>query len=358
MSETVLVTGAFGLVGCAMVKHLACDDRRVIATGRISSRNCKIAQRFPAGVAIRWADLTESASIDELISETAPTVIIHLAAVIPPGIYRDATFARRVNVDGTAAVVRAAESLPDPPRFVHASSYAIYGAPNPHRFTALCSPDTAPRPCDLYGGHKLEAEEIVRSSDLDWVILRLGGVVTADPAEEHFDPDILFFGSALPTDGRVHSVDVRDAANAFAAATTADVVGETLLIGGDESHLLTQYDAAEGPAAARGLPGLVTAMHGRPGNPESDDGWFINCWMDVARAQEALSFQHHSWPDLLAEMRAVAGWKRYPTRLTAPLARMFIQRQCAYREWPGEYADPWAALRMRYGEPKVDTARP
>jgi nucleoside-diphosphate-sugar epimerase len=358
VSETVLVTGAFGLVGCAMVKRLAADGRRVIATGRNSPANRKAAQRLPAGVDVRWADLTDSTDIDRLVSGVAPTVIIHLAAVIPPGAYRDAAFARKVNVDATASLARAAESLPNPPRFVHASSSGVYGAPNPHRVTALCGPDTPPRPCDLYSGHKLEAEEVVRSSSLNWVILRLGGVFAVDPAEENFDADILFFGSALPTDGRVHSVDVRDVATAFAAAATADVVGETLLIAGDASHLLTQREAAGGLAAARGINGLASATRARPGNPESDEDWFLNCWMDVSRAQEALSFQHHSWPDMLAEMRAIAGWRRFPTRLAAPLARTLIKRRCAYRDWPGEYANPWAVLRRRYGEPALDTGKP
>jgi len=203
----------------------------------------------------------------------------------------------------------------------------------------------------LYGRHKLEAEEVVRSSRLNWVILRLGGVFTVDPAEEHYDADILFFGSMLPTDERVHTVDVRDVATALAAATAPDVVGETLLIAGDESHLVTHHDTLEGPATARGLSGLATAVRARPGNPESDDDWFINCWMDVTRAQEVLSFQHHSWPDMLAEMRAKAAWRRYPARLAAPLVRTLAKRQSAYRNWPGEYANPWAAIRMRYGEP-------
>jgi len=234
---------------------------------------------------------------------------------------------------------------------VHASGGAVYGAPNPHRFTGLCHADTPPQPCDLYGRHKLEAEEVVRSSRLNWVILRLGGVFTVDPAEEHYDADILFFGSMLPTDERVHTVDVRDVATALAAATAPDVVGETLLIAGDESHLVTHHDTLEGPATARGLSGLATAVRARPGNPESDDDWFINCWMDVTRAQEVLSFQHHSWPDMLAEMRAKAAWRRYPARLAAPLVRTLAKRQSAYRNWPGEYANPWAAIRMRYGEP-------
>lgn len=356
MSEAILVTGAFGLVGSAMVKRLAADGRRVIATARDRPANRKAAQKLPAGVDVRWADLTNSTDVDQLVADVSPTAIIHLAAAIPPGIYRDAVFARKVNVDGTASLVRAAESLSSPPRFVHASSSAVYGAPNPHRFTDLCRADTPPQPCDLYSGQKLEAEEVVRSSGLEWIILRLGAVFCVDPAEENFDTDIVFFGSALPTDGRVHSVDVRDVAAAFAVATTADVVGETLLIAGDESHLLTKQESAEGPGAARGLSGLSEATKARPGNPDSDDGWFLNSWMDVTRAQEVLSFQHHSWPDMLAEMRDIAGWKGYATRLAAPLARAMVKHQSAYRNWPGKYADPWAALRMRYGETRLDNA--
>jgi nucleoside-diphosphate-sugar epimerase len=358
MSDAVLVTGAFGLVGSAMVKRLAADGRRVIATGRDSPANRKKANRLPAGVELRWADICNPAEVGRLVADVSPTAIIHLAAVIPPGIYRDAVFAHKVNVDGTAALARAAASLPNPPRFVHASSGAVYGAPNPYRFPDLCRADTPPRPCDLYSGHKLEAEVLVRSSGLEWVILRLGGVLTVDPADENFDTDITFFGSILPTDERVHTVDARDVAAAFATATTADVVGETLLIAGDETHMVSQQEGAEGPAAARGFPRLAEATRARPGDPDSDDRWFLNSWMDTTRAQEALLFQHHSWPDMLAEMRAVAGWKGHATRLAGPLARAMVKRQSAYRNWPGKYADPWAALRKRYGETRLDTVDP
>ena len=355
MSDAVLVTGAFGLVGSAMVKRLAADGRQVFATARDRPANRKAARKLPVGVEVQWADLTNSADVDRLVADVSPTSIIHLAAVIPPGIYRDAKFARQVNVDGTASLLRAAQAQSRPPRFVHASSCAVYGAPNPHRFPDLCRPDAPPQPCDLYSGHKLEAEEVVRSSGLEWVILRLGGVFTVDPAEENFDSDITFFGSTLPTDGRVHAVDVRDVAVAFAAATSADVVGETLLIAGDESHRLTQYDTVVGPSGARGLRGFAEATMSRPGNPDSDDDWFLNSWMDTSRAQEALSFQHHSWPDMLAEMRDLAAWKRHAMRLASPLVRAMVKRQAAYRNWPGTFADPWAAMRMRYGETRLDT---
>ena len=46
---------------------------------------------------------------------------------------------------------------------------------------------------------------------------------------------------------------------------------------------------------------------GRPGDPDNDDGWFVTDWMDTTRAQEALEFQHYSWPDVLAELQGAGG---------------------------------------------------
>lgn len=349
MPETVLVTGGFGLVGSETVRQLAAAGRSVVVADLDTPANRTKAAGLPAGAEVRWADLTDTAAVDRLITSVAPAVIIHLAAVIPPLIYRNPGLARAVNVDATAALVRAAQAQPQPPRFIQASSNAVYGARNPHRTTTPVFADTPMRPLDLYSSTKHAAEEIVRASSLEWVVLRLGGVLSVDPDAIPFSADALFFESALPTDGRIHTVDVRDVAAAFTAATTADVAREILLIAGDDSHRLRQGDVGPTLAATRGLAGVLPA--GRPGDPTSDDGWFVTDWMDTARAQQALSFQHRSWPDMVAEMRVRAGWTRHLMPLVAPLARPVLKRRAAYHRAPGRYADPWGAIRARLGEP-------
>jgi hypothetical protein len=60
----------------------------------------------------------------------------------------------------------------------------------------------------------------VRSSSLDWVVLRPDGVFSVDPSAMPFNNDTVYFGSALPTDNRFHGVDTRYVATAFAAANT------------------------------------------------------------------------------------------------------------------------------------------
>jgi uncharacterized protein YbjT (DUF2867 family) len=208
------------------------------------------------------------------------------------------------------------------------------------------------RPYDVYSGQKSEAEEIVRGSTLEWVVLRLGAVLSPDLGALPVTSDAMYFQAALPSDGRVQTVDVRDVAWAFGAATTADVAHEILLIGGDDSHRLTYAEVTSGLVAALGLPGAMPP--GRPGDPQSDDDWFVTDWMDTTRAQEALQFQNHSWPDLTAELAEKFRLLHYPGPLVAPVVRRVMARRSPYRNAPGRYADPWGMIRANLGEPLWD----
>ncbi|MDG4668555.1 NAD(P)-dependent oxidoreductase [Mycobacterium sp. 236(2023)] len=353
MPGTVLVTGGFGLVGSATVRRLAELGRAVVIADLHTPANEQASGSLPPGVSVRWADLTNAEETARLVADVAPSVIIHLAAIIPPAIYKNAKLARRVNVDATATLVKIAEAQPTPPRWVQASSNAVYGARNPHKATGPVTADMPMKHSDLYSAHKAEAEAIVRASSLEWVVLRLGGVLSVDPKAIPFNADALYFESLLPTDCRMHSVDVRDVAWAFAAATTADVAGEILLIAGDDSHRQEYGDITPALAGARGLKGGLAP--GRKGNPDDDDAWFVTDWMDTTRAQEALQFQHYSWQDMIDEATRQAGPARYVLPLAAPVIRAILKRRGAYWKQPGRYADPWGAIKRKFGDPAPDS---
>jgi len=350
---TVLVTGAFGLVGSATVKRLAADGRRVVATDLDIEANRKAATRLPAGVEVQYADLTDAGAVERMLDSVSPEAIVHLAAVIPPFIYMRKPLARKVNINGTDNLLRAAEKLANPPRFVLASSIAVYGSRNPHTVDGVLTADTPTNPADIYGANKVKAEKLVRAADLDWVILRLGGVMTVDLGA-YLKLDNAYFEGLLPVDGRLQTVDVRDVAWAFGAATTAPVVGETLLIGGDDTHRHVQGDVASAMAAAMGLVGGVPT--GLKGNPNSDTDWFNTDWMDSSRAQEVLGHQHYSWPDMLTETADMMGWKRSILRLAAPLAHQLLQRRAPYYHSGLQYADPWGAIARKWADPRPEEA--
>ncbi len=354
-TDCVLVTGAFGLVGSAVVAELAGQGRRVVATDLDVPANRKRAQAFTTrpGVEVRWADLTSPTDVAALLAAEAPTAIIHLAAIIPPFCYARPRLARAVNVDATAALVKAAAAMPTPPRFVQASSVAVYGARNPYPNDGLLTTSTPLRPTDLYGAHKVLAEKSVMTSDLDWVVLRLGGVLLAQPRWT-IDRDLIFFEAVLPSDGRIQTVDVRDAAHAFVAATVTDHVREIFLIGGDQTHRITQASLGTESADAMGLKGGLPT--GRPGNPDDDEAWFATDWMDTEQAQNVLAYQRHSLPAIYAEIRAKVGWRRWPLRLLAPVVRYYLRRRSPYRGFPGVYADLWGAITGRWGDPRPSQA--
>lgn len=352
MSDTVLVTGAFGFIGSAVVRQLAADGRTVVATGRNSRANRRSARRLPAAVEVRWADLTDPGAAKRLLTEAAPSAIVHLAAVIPPRTYRDVAAARRVNVDATVELVRAAEGRLNPPRFVLASSAAVYGARNPHRSDNLIDATTPTAPCEPYGLQKLEAEQSVVNSSLDWVVLRLGAVLQVVPLSGSFSADGVYVGSALPIDGRTHVIDLRDATAALIAATAAEVSGEVFLVAGDKTTMLRHGDIGEAIAGECGLSDCVPA--GLPGDPDSDQAWYIVDWMDTTPAQQRLPLPQHSWPDMLADVRSQMGWRRIPLRLLRPFVAFGLRRQAAYRrEVDSRYADPWNAIAARFGDPRA-----
>jgi D-erythronate 2-dehydrogenase len=354
----VLVTGAFGLVGGEVVRQLAASGHHVVATDLEVPPNRKAAGALGDAIKVRWADLTQPGEVDRLVTETNPGAIVHLAAIIPPLCYANRSLARAVNVDATASLIRAAEAQSIPPRFVQASSIAVYGARNPHHHQGDLTVDTPLRPSDIYGAHKVEAERGVRTSKLHWLILRLGGVLPVEPRLGAVTLETIYFEASLPADGRIQTVDVRDVARAFCTAVDVDISHEIFLIGGDASNRLQQRDIPGSMAAAVGLRGAIPP--GRPGDPNSDDGWFATDWMDTCHSQLILKFQQHSFSDSLAYTRRRARRARWLLRSITPLVRRFLQRRSPYFRAPGVYADPWSVIRATWGEsePETDQDKP
>ena len=101
-----------------------------------------------------------------------PDVIVHLAGVVSGEAEADFEKGYRVNLDGTRALLEAVRAAGLHPRFVFASTEAVFGAP----FPDVIPDDLAPQPLTSYGTQKLISELLVndysRRGFLDGVSLR------------------------------------------------------------------------------------------------------------------------------------------------------------------------------------------
>jgi nucleoside-diphosphate-sugar epimerase len=355
--NTVLITGAFGQVGKRCTEILLSRGRTVIAVDLRNDRNVAVAQRLsdrahPGALVTVYIDLLDADAVREVVAEHPPGAIVHLAAIYSPPSYRNPRFARKVNVEGTRNVVEAASTLEEPPLLLKASSAAVYGSRNPYRYPELITPQTAVNPIDQYGEDKLLAEAVIRDSGLPFAVLRLGGVISPD-GMSNLDKDYLLLIQATPGDNRVHAVDARDVALAFANATDrADTInGKTLLIGGNESYRHLQRGIEDDMMEASGL-GRLGPSASLPGDPNDDRGWSFTGWYDTTESEALLKYQRHEWSDTVAWVAESQARLRPVLRVLGPILRPAMRLALALqrrREGRGPYADPWTLIGKKYG---------
>lgn len=158
----VLVTGAGGFVGAALLRALAAwPGAGVLATGR----------RVPPG---GWAaggtavlDVTDADAVERTFQDFAPSVVVHLAAESRvEACEADRAACWALNVDAVEILTSACHR--HGARFVLLSSDMVFsGSAGPYAEAAR------PAPINAYGRTKLAAENTVRTSRLrHWAIVR------------------------------------------------------------------------------------------------------------------------------------------------------------------------------------------
>jgi nucleoside-diphosphate-sugar epimerase len=248
----VVVTGATGGIGRTLVPLLASRGLEVVASGRNRE-----AGRALAGRDVRFEPLDlVGGDIGPLVAGAA--IVVHLAARSSPWGPRASFHAE--NVAATARLVEAAARA-GATRFVYASTPAIFSERR-DRLDLRNGDRPAARPANAYASTKLEAERIVMSERrMATVVIRPSAVL--GPDDQAILPRLMRVLSrgVLPVGngGKAlfHPTDVRDCAEAFAAATLGSFRGAANVAGREPIGIV---EMARALAARLGLAFRILRM--------------------------------------------------------------------------------------------------
>lgn len=160
--KTVLVTGSNGLLGQKITEKILNEGGvNLIATS-------KGENRYPIKEGYVYADMDilNPDNVREVIKSYMPDAIIHTAAMTNVDTCEDQKeLAYQLNVTAVATLIQICEELDI--QLVHLSTDFIFDGEN-----GPYTEEAAPNPLSYYGETKLMAEELIKKSKSNWVILR------------------------------------------------------------------------------------------------------------------------------------------------------------------------------------------
>ncbi|UCF62210.1 MAG: NAD(P)-dependent oxidoreductase [Anaerolineaceae bacterium] len=308
----ILLTGAFGNIGTSTLEELIKRGHHVTCFDIKTKANENVAQNLNGKAEILWGDLRVRRDVAAAVRDQ--DAVVHLAFVIPrlsaTGISSedDPQWAKDINVGGTCNLIEGIKAQPHPPKILFSSSLHVYGKtqhlPPPRNINDI------PQPIEHYAKHKVECEELIKDSGLDWTIFRLGASL---PMRLVLDPAMF----EVPLDNRIEFIHRKDVALAIANALECEQVwGRTWLIGGGSNCQLFQRELVASVLDAIGIGMLPEEAF--PNEPYPTD------WLDTIESQEILEFQQRTLQDYLQELRVKIGFRRHLIRFFRPIIRAWL----------------------------------
>jgi dTDP-4-dehydrorhamnose reductase len=235
---------------------------RVLVTGGTGYLGSRLVAGGAEGVSTRDFDVRDEDAVRHAFEERRPDVVIHTA-------YRqDPPDARGVNVDGAAAVARAAAAVAA--RLIHMSTDVVFSGRH-GRYTE----DDLPDPVTEYGRTKAEGEVAARTQNPQALIVRTS-LLYGGPEPGRHERDALEARFAFFSDELRCPTHVGDLADALLELAGLDATG-ILHVAADEA--VSRCELAR-LIAGRDVPCTTTAEAGvtRP----------LDCTLDSSRARALL----------------------------------------------------------------------
>lgn len=319
----VLITGAFGNVGIAILKEFLNRNHNVSIFELESKRTKKVAKKVKEEVNLVWGNILDQDSVTRAVEDM--DVVVHLVGLIPPTSEENKELCFKLNVDGTKNVLAAITETGNRARLIFTSSASVMG-PTQEK-TPPINPYDTPVPTSNYTASKIKAEEAIMASGVKYCICRLGAVLSS---QARINMSIAREAFNINLDNRLESVLDLDVATAIANAAE-------LLIDGDEvdGKILNLGGGKENGFQIHGRE-MSISLFERMGigslDPDlfSKEDYFLD-WMDTQESQSLLHFQNHTYEEAMEIY--LAPFKKYKPfiKIFGFFIRRWLEKQSPHR---------------------------
>ncbi|HEY8257676.1 MAG TPA: NAD-dependent epimerase/dehydratase family protein [Gemmatimonadales bacterium] len=306
---SVLVTGAAGFTGLALVRSLRARGHRVRALVRSPDQAQDL---MDSGAEIVHGDIRDRKTLQRALGGIR--TVFHLAAIFRRAGVPDSDY-REVHVDATRRLIEESAEA-GVRRVVHCSTVGVHGDVDQDNPAAE---DAPLHPGDIYQQTKLAGEEVAKETaartGVPLTVVRPGPIygpgdrrllkLIGGVARQHF----MLLGDGLP---RLQMVYIDDLVEGFRlAAVTPKAAGRTYIIAGNEGPTLNELvekiaDVARVPAPRFRLPvwpfwiagalceAVCVPLGIEPPIFRRRVKFFTsNRWFDISRARRELGFAPH-----------------------------------------------------------------
>jgi len=227
----VLLTGASGTVGIEVMRQLTShDEYKLTVFDKKTKRSTGIFAELKNKATIIYGDISNETDVAQI--PAGIDVVIHLAAIIPPLADEKPDLACKVNISGTNNIIQLLEKNSPNSFLLFSSSIAVYGdrIQNPN-ITTQDSLNAGKE--DIYAQTKIEAENLIKNSKLNWSVFRLTAIM-----KNHKISKLMFH---MPLSTIMEICTPKDTAKAFVEAINHrdELSRRVFNLGGGESCLIT-----------------------------------------------------------------------------------------------------------------------
>lgn len=316
----VLVTGGLGNIGKEVIKELIKNNFKVRIFDLKTKKNIKTFKRLK-NVEIYWGDITKKEDIEIALKDV--DVVVHLAFIIPKissteiDIEKLPNIAEKINVGGTRNLIEVMEKLKKPKKIIFTSSVHTYGITQDRKPPLKITDDLNPN--DIYSYHKVLCENMLKSSKLKYLILRLAASIKLDLKIENFVKGLF----EVPLNNRIEFVHPKDIGIAIVNSIKRDDLwGKTLNIGGGERCQFYYKEMVSKILDAIGIGMLPEELFTRR--------YFAVDWMDTEESEKLLNYQKRDLNDYIKDIKKEIGFKRYVIKIFRHFVRIYLISKSPY----------------------------